>query len=246
MLSGRLVRSVWLLLRFVSFIRGDLMKLAKAALIAALFASAAPAAAANFSFTGNFNRDDNVQTFNFAVGAASNITLRSWGYAGGVNAAGQTISRGGFDTILALFDSAGVLINQNDDGGCSLVAADAVTGACWDTYLTASLSAGNYFVAVMQYDNFANGPNFANGFVRTGQGNFTGGISGCNSTQNSFEDVSGNQAGCQRTNAWAFDILNVEQAALVPEPATWAMMIAGFGLVGGAMRRRISVAYSAA
>jgi hypothetical protein len=24
----------------------------------------------------------------------------------------------------------------------------------------------------------------------------------------------------------------------VPEPATWAMMIAGFGLVGGAMRRR--------
>lgn len=27
----------------------------------------------------------------------------------------------------------------------------------------------------------------------------------------------------------------------VPEPATWAMMIAGFGLVGGAMRRRQSV-----
>ena len=26
--------------------------------------------------------------------------------------------------------------------------------------------------------------------------------------------------------------------AAVPEPATWAMMIAGFGLVGGAMRRR--------
>lgn len=24
----------------------------------------------------------------------------------------------------------------------------------------------------------------------------------------------------------------------VPEPATWAMMIVGFGLVGGAMRRR--------
>ncbi|HEU4968186.1 PEPxxWA-CTERM sorting domain-containing protein, partial [Sphingomonas sp.] len=24
----------------------------------------------------------------------------------------------------------------------------------------------------------------------------------------------------------------------VPEPATWAMMIAGFGLIGGALRRR--------
>ena len=32
----------------------------------------------------------------------------------------------------------------------------------------------------------------------------------------------------------------------VPEPATWAMMIAGFGLVGGAMRRRtrVTVAYA--
>jgi hypothetical protein len=32
----------------------------------------------------------------------------------------------------------------------------------------------------------------------------------------------------------------------VPEPASWAMMIAGFGLVGGAMRRRtkVSVSYS--
>jgi hypothetical protein len=27
-------------------------------------------------------------------------------------------------------------------------------------------------------------------------------------------------------------------ATAVPEPATWAMMIAGFGLMGGAMRRR--------
>ncbi|MDP3855373.1 MAG: FxDxF family PEP-CTERM protein [Phenylobacterium sp.] len=28
----------------------------------------------------------------------------------------------------------------------------------------------------------------------------------------------------------------------VPEPATWAMMITGFGLVGGAMRRRVATA----
>jgi hypothetical protein len=31
----------------------------------------------------------------------------------------------------------------------------------------------------------------------------------------------------------------------IPEPATWAMMIAGFGLVGATMRRRRSVAVSA-
>ena len=27
-------------------------------------------------------------------------------------------------------------------------------------------------------------------------------------------------------------------AAAVPEPAAWALMLAGFGIVGGAMRRR--------
>ncbi len=31
----------------------------------------------------------------------------------------------------------------------------------------------------------------------------------------------------------------------VPEPATWAMMIAGFGLVGGALRRRRTIAVNA-
>lgn len=35
-----------------------------------------------------------------------------------------------------------------------------------------------------------------------------------------------------------FEFDNVTLAAAVPEPATWAMMIGGFGLVGGAMRRR--------
>jgi hypothetical protein len=40
-----------------------------------------------------------------------------------------------------------------------------------------------------------------------------------------------------------FDRINMPGA--VPEPATWAMMIGGFGLVGGAMRtRRRAVAFA--
>jgi len=35
-----------------------------------------------------------------------------------------------------------------------------------------------------------------------------------------------------------FDIRPTAATPAVPEPATWAMMIGGFGLVGGAMRRR--------
>ena len=33
---------------------------------------------------------------------------------------------------------------------------------------------------------------------------------------------------------------NVSVTGAVPEPATWAMMILGFGLIGGAMRRRMT------
>lgn len=41
--------------------------------------------------------------------------------------------------------------------------------------------------------------------------------------------------------------LVIAEAAAVPEPATWAMMLAGFGLVGGAVRRtKAKVAYAAA
>jgi hypothetical protein len=36
-------------------------------------------------------------------------------------------------------------------------------------------------------------------------------------------------------------ILTISPAVAVPEPASWALMIGGFGMVGGAMRRRRSV-----
>ncbi len=34
------------------------------------------------------------------------------------------------------------------------------------------------------------------------------------------------------------DAFKISQLAVIPEPATWAMMIGGFGMVGGAVRRR--------
>ncbi len=42
----------------------------------------------------------------------------------------------------------------------------------------------------------------------------------------------------RRTDAFKFSNLTVSGSTSVPEPATWAMMIFGFGLVGSAMRRR--------
>jgi hypothetical protein len=181
----------------------------------------------NFSFTGNFTQDDNVQVFTFTTGAASTITLRTWSYAGGTNAAGQVIARGGFDPILALFDSSGVLINQNDDGGGS-VAADSVTGQHYDTYLSAAVGIGTYTATVMEYNNFAIGPNYSNGFARAGQGNFTG--------TGGFWDVTGSH----RDNHWAFDVLNVASASTVPEPGSIFLLATVLAGCGVGLRRRIT------
>ncbi len=52
---------------------------------------------------------------------------------------------------------------------------------------------------------------------------------------NIFGDCAG---GCPA----GFGLQLLSNDAVVPEPATWAMLIAGFGLVGGAMRRRSAVA----
>ena len=218
--------------KFIS-IRATL--LAAVLLGGSLAVGVAQATPQNFSFTGSFNQDDNVQLFHFTADGSSNVVLRTWSYAGGVNAAGQTIAEGGFDPILALFDSTGALVGQNDDGGCSLVAADSASGNCWDTYFSATLSAGNYTVSVMEYDNFANGPNLSNGFTRDGQGNFTSTF-GCGTP--AFCDVSGHA----RDNQWAFDILGVDQASTppvgVPEPGSLGMLALGLLAMGWLIRRR--------
>lgn len=213
------------------------MHLMKSAAVVAGLALYGSASAIDLSFTGNFRNDDDVQLFSFSIASPTTVTLRAWSYAGGINAAGQSIARGGFDTILALFDGTGNLIDQNDDGGCGNVGADALTGQCWDTFLQSSLSSGNYTVSIMEYDNFAIGPTLASGFTRSGSGNFTASFSSgsdCGGVQ--FCDVSGANPGAQRDGHWAFDILNVTTASQIPLPGTLALL--GIGIAGLGMSRR--------
>lgn len=182
--------------------------------------------ATDFSFTGNFEDDNEVQEFHFTVAeAASDVTLRTLSYAGGTNAAGAEIARGGFDPIVALFDgSTGNLIDQDDDGSV-IVDPDPASGRSWDSFLMRNLSAGDYTATVTQFGSFANGPLLADGFMGSSGTGFA-----------------------SRDSHWALDILNVNSATIgasyvsanpIPEPERYALLLAGLGLITFIARRRI-------
>ena len=176
----------------------------------------------NFSFTGTLAADDGVELLGFTTDGSSTVTLRTYSYAGGTQANGNIVPRGGFDPTLALFDSVGNKIASNDDGDG--VPADSVTGGAYDTKLSILLDVGAYTVAVSQSYNFANGPTFSDGYTEAGSPFFTAGF-GC--TNGQFCDSSGDN----RSSSWAFDVLDAETAETeVPQPSTASLL--GFGLVG--------------
>ncbi len=200
-------------------------------LAGALSVAALSAQAATLSYTGNLASDNDVQLLSFTVGANSDVTLITFSYAGGDMADGTEVDDGGFDPTLFLFDSTGALIAQNSDGNAK-VPVDPASGERYDSYLSVlDLSAGEYTVAITQYDNEAKEGTLSGGFSETDP--FFTAKFGCSNGQFCSYD------GYNRTSFWALDIQAVERVVpAVPLPASLPLALAGFGAFGLAARRR--------
>ena len=142
------------------------------------------------------------------------------GYAGGVNLFGTTIEDGGFDPQLFLFNSAGSLIESDDDGSG---VRSASNGIAYDSLIERSLNIGSYIAVLTQYDSdYESGDLFQGEWSNAGQVDFDG------RTSNYAFDISGEDLANVRGLGF-----NVTQTTSVPEPASLALLgMALFGIVG--------------
>lgn len=187
-----------------------------------------PAArAGSESHAGTFFRDDAVVLLPFVLTEDSQVVVRTFGYGGGIQADGTVVAPGGFDPVITLFTASGDFVTFSDDAEPPLVGVDPVTANAFDAFLQTALVPGGYTVALTQYSNVARLPSFADGFERSGQGNFTGPAFGC--PHGRFCDFTG----ANRTGNWALDIVTTPLAPGVPEPepAVWLSALAALLLL---------------
>lgn len=199
----------------------------------AFLLGSAAAFGAGFSFTGNFAQDNVIQLFQVTMAADGVLTIQTFGYAGGLNQAGNNISAGGFAPALSVFDSTGALIAVDNLGGsvpnCNGRGIDPVTGFCFDAIVNVPLNvlAGMYTVALTQQGNTAVG-NLPDGFqydaANLNDPSFTGTNAGL--PGQTFVDPFGSHL---RTSAWAVDFVGdtLADVGQVPEPGALSLFLIG-------------------
>jgi len=192
------------------------------ALVTAALAATTLAGAATINLTGNLNSDDQVAYYDLTVNPGSQVTLQTTSYAAG-----------DFPTVISLFNSLGAFLATSGASGatsCTGSGQSAVppvsgtTPVCGDAYLSESLSAATYIVALGEFPNFPSpsGTNVNNAFQFTGQGDFTSGPNGCGVGSGGFYDLAGQ---CERRgSAFALSISGTGVVSTTPLALTSAAL----------------------
>ena len=202
----------------------------QALLTAGLLCWATVSQATTISYSGAFAQDDQIELISFTTLSGGLVSLNTWSFGGGVNAAGDAVADGGFAPLVSIFDSSGLLIGLAQAGVATCIGnSDPATGFCWDVSLALTLTAGDYLAVLTQDDNSPFGPYFSDGFLHAGEGDFTGlnylGMPG------SFILVTGDQ----RDGHWALDISL--PGIPVPEPGSLVLLAGGLAALARLRRR---------
>jgi hypothetical protein len=217
------------------------------------------------SCTGNLSAPENVFTDTF-VALGSSVTVQTFGFGGGTNAAGQVIPAGGFDSLVALFAGMGPTATILVDGsGNPVASADNLTTlfspgcppagtvtigspppVCGDNALVATVTPGLTYTLLLTDANFVPcavnpGPPPAGGCTTLLSANPVDLSQYGDLTGGAFQtcngfDAKGNPICATDTGNFAVDI----SPAATPEPATLLLLGSGLLAAGWGSRRRVS------
>jgi hypothetical protein len=194
------------------------------------------------SCTGSLDNPEDIFLKPFTVSGVGSqtITIQTFGFGGGTSAAGNVISAGGFDSLVALFSGPPETILTDGSGnpiasipgssqffaGCGPAGMVLIGGSptCGDNKLTAALAPGTYTLLLSDADYVpfavSPGPPISS-LLSDGFADLSGGV---------FQTCTNSGACITPNGHFAVDISGVP-VSTVPEPGTLALLTTSLGIL---------------